>query len=92
MKASDIVLLTHHNYREGQNPTSSIEKLLGIDPKLQPQLHQLSEASHNCGVPYRICEVNSFSGGGRPGISDTMAAALWVLDYMLRSQRTAARA
>jgi hypothetical protein len=26
--------------------------------------------------------VNSFSGGGRPGVSDTLAAALWVLDYM----------
>jgi hypothetical protein len=33
--------------------------------------------------PYRICEVNSFSGGGRPGVSDTTAGALWALDYML---------
>lgn len=78
----DIVLLTHHYYREGQNPTSSIEKLLGVDPKLQRQLDQLRAASTKCGVPYRICEVNSFSGGGRPGVSDTMAGALWVLDYM----------
>ena len=43
---------------------------------------QLSAASKSCGLPYRICEVNSFSGGGRPGVSDTMAGALWVLDYM----------
>ncbi len=78
----DAVLLTQHYYREGQNPASTIEKLLGVDPKLQPRLDQLSAASHSCGVPYRICEVNSFSGGGRPGVSDTMAAALWALDYM----------
>jgi len=78
----DAVLLTHHYYREAQNPTSTIEKLLGTDPNLQPQLAQLSAASESCGVRYRICEVNSFSGGGRPGVSDTMASALWVLDYM----------
>ena len=81
-EGKDAVLLTHHYYREGQNPTSTIEKLLNVDPKLQPQLDKLRAASRDCGLPYRICEVNSFSGGGRPGVSDTMAAALWVLDYM----------
>jgi hypothetical protein len=81
-EGKDIVLLTHHYYREGQNPGSTIAKLLGVDPKLQPQLDQLHAASQRCGVPYRICEVNSFSGGGRPGVSDTMVSALWVLDYM----------
>lgn len=81
-EGKDAVLLTEHYYREGQNPTSTIEKLLGPDPKLQPRLDQLSAASKSSGLPYRICEVNSFSGGGRPGVSDTMAGALWVLDYM----------
>jgi hypothetical protein len=81
-EGKDAVLLTHHYYREGQNPGSTIEKLLGFDPKLQPELDQLRAASESSGVPYRICEVNSFSGGGRPGVSDTMAAALWALDYM----------
>jgi hypothetical protein len=81
-EGKDSVLLTHHYYREGQNPSSSIEKLLGVDPKLQPQLTALKAASQSCGAPYRICEVNSFSGGGRPGVSDTLAGALWALDYM----------
>jgi len=81
-EGKDIVLLTQHYYREGQNPTSTIEKLLGSDPKLQPRLDQLSAASKTSGLRYRICEVNSFSGGGRPGVSDTMAGALWALDYM----------
>jgi hypothetical protein len=81
-EGKDLAILTHHYYREGQNPTSTVEKLLGVDPKLQPQLDTLDVASRSCNVRYRICEVNSFSGGGRPGVSDTMAGALWVLDYM----------
>src|SRR5579883_1154085 len=81
-EGQDAVLLTHHYYRENQNPTSTIEKLLSADPSLQPKLDRLRAASQHCGAPYRICEVNSFSGGGRPGVSDTLASALWVLDYM----------
>ena len=81
-EGKDIKLLTHHYYREGQNPTSSIDKLLHTDPKLAPILEKLRTASESSGVPYRICETNSFSGGGKPGVSDTTAAALWVLDFM----------
>jgi hypothetical protein len=81
-EGKDIRLLTHHYYREGQNPTSTIEKLLHVDPKLAPILSKLKAAAESSGVPYRICETNSFSGGGKPGVSDTLAAALWVLDFM----------
>ena len=82
-EGKDAVLLTHHYYRGGQkNPGSSIEELLGVDPKLQPELDTLRAASRSCGKPYRLCEINSFSGGGRPGVSDTMAGALWALDIM----------
>jgi hypothetical protein len=81
-EGNDIKLLTHHYYREGQNPTSTIDKLLHTDPKLAPTLAKLNAASESSGVSYRICETNSFSGGGKPGVSDTLAAALWVLDFM----------
>jgi len=81
-EGKDIKLLTHHYYREGQNPTSTIDKLLHPDPKLSPILAKLRTASESSGLPYRICETNSFSGGGRAGVSDTLAAALWVLDFM----------
>ncbi|HTT18473.1 MAG TPA: glycosyl hydrolase family 79 C-terminal domain-containing protein [Candidatus Sulfotelmatobacter sp.] len=80
----DVKLLTHHYYREGQNPTSTVEKLLHPDPKLDPMLAELRAASKSCGVPYRICETNSFSGGGKPGVSDRFASALWVLDFMYK--------
>jgi hypothetical protein len=81
-EGKDIKLLTHHYYREGQNPTSTIDKLLVVDPKLESTLAKLRAASDSSSVPYRICETNSFSGGGRPGVSDTLGAALWVLDFM----------
>lgn len=81
-EGKDVKLLTHHYYREGQNPTSTIDKLLHTDPKVAPMLAKLKAASALSGVPYRICETNSFSGGGKPGVSDTLAAALWALDFM----------
>jgi len=81
-EGKDVKLLTHHYYREGQNPTSSIDKLLRPDPKLAPMLAQLSAASKSSGIPYRICETNSFSGGGKPGVSDAFASALWALSFM----------
>jgi len=43
-------------------------------------LRQISEQAH---LPFRICETNSFSGGGKPGVSNTFGSALWMLDYML---------
>ena len=78
----DLTLLTHHYYRAGESPASSLEMLLNPDPKLAPILETLRQASASLRVPYRICETNSFSGGGRPGVSGTFGAALWVLDYM----------
>jgi hypothetical protein len=78
----DLRLLTHHYYREGQNPASTADKLLRPDPKLAAMLDRMRAASQSSGVPYRICETNSFSGGGRPGVSDTFTAALWALDYL----------
>jgi hypothetical protein len=82
-EGSDLKVLTHHYYREGQNPTSSLAKLLNPDPRLDSMIAMMKQASTAAHVPYRICETNSFSGGGRPGVSDTFGAALWTLDYML---------
>jgi hypothetical protein len=79
----NIKLLTHHYYRDGaHNPASTIHELLHPDPRLPQILKQLFSASQSSGLPYRICETNSFFGGGKPGVSDTLASALWVLDFM----------
>jgi hypothetical protein len=79
----DLKLLTHHYYRGGaRNLNSSLDELLAPDPHLGRMLDAMRAASHKAGIPYRICETNSFSGGGKPGVSDTFGSALWALDYM----------
>lgn len=79
----DLKLLTHHYYRGGaRNPRSSLDELLAPDPHLGQMLDSMRAASTKAGIPYRICETNSFSGGGKPGVSDTFGSALWTLDYM----------
>src|SRR6202023_2346973 len=45
-------------------------------------LAQFQAAAKSAGKPWRMCETASFSGGGKAGVSDTFASALWVLDYV----------
>lgn len=82
-EGSDLKLLTHHYYRGGAgNPASTLDLLLQSDPKLAPDLAKMKQAADKAHIPFRICETNSFSGGGKPGVSDTLGSALWMLDYM----------
>lgn len=82
-EAGDMKLATHHYYRGGaSSPRATLQTLLtrdeGFDLRLDA-LHTLCTKHH---LDYRINEVNSFSGGGKPGVSDTFGSALWCLDYM----------
>lgn len=83
-EGSDLKLLTHHRYAEGPptSPQSTIERLLAPSEGLTRMLVTCEAATRSTGVPYRICETNSCYGGGKPGVSDTFAAALWGLDYL----------
>ncbi len=82
-ESADCRLLTSHYYRGGAgDPRSTMERMLAHDEGLDQQLEKLRSISHSCGVPYRINETNSFYGGGKAGVSDTFASALWCLDYM----------
>ncbi len=79
----DIQLLTHHYYRTGaKRPDATIAVLLKPDDAWHERLRRLQAISRDSGVPFRINEVNSFYGGGKAGVSDTFASALWSLDYM----------
>lgn len=80
--AGDVQLLTTHYYRTSQNHGSA-EQLLHPDPRLMDTLVRLRTASQQSRIPWRMCETNSFSGGGLRGVSDTIIGALWTLDYML---------
>ena len=77
-----VQLLTTHYYR-GNQKNGTAEQLLDSDPRLKDILIRLRRASHESGIPWRMCETNSFFGGGRPGVSDTFVGSLWTLDYML---------
>jgi len=82
-EAPDVRLLTHHYYRTGaRTPGATIENLLQPDTAWSGRMRHLQDLSRETGVPWRINEVNSFYGGGKAGVSDTFAAALWSLDYM----------
>lgn len=77
-------LLTHHYYEEGppQNPGSTPENLLKPRGRFDRICEQLRATSRSVKVPYRIVEINSCFGGGKAGVSDTFASALWGLDLM----------
>jgi hypothetical protein len=78
----DVQLLTTHYYRNGQT-RGSADQLLNPDPRLKDILTRLRTASRQTEIPWRMCETNSFSGGGLPGVSNTFIGALWTLDFML---------
>jgi hypothetical protein len=83
--APDVVLLTSHYYAMGPAgaPGITMDKLLSPDPKLERDLQIAMAAARNAGLPYRMSEGNSCWNGGQPGVSDTLASALWVADMML---------
>ena len=78
----EVQLLTTHDYRANQKQGSA-EELLTPDPRLNDVLMRMRAVSQQSGIPWRMCETNSFSGGGLPGVSDTLVGALWTLDFML---------
>ena len=84
-EAKDMKLVLHHYYRGSANsPQATIARLLGPHPEWDSTLDKLREVCDANGLAYRINEVNSFSGGGKPDVSDTFASALWCLDFMFR--------
>ena len=83
-EGADLKLLTHHYYALGppSNPSTTITNLLGGSERFDRKLARLEAISTAAHLPYRLCELNSCFGGGKAGVSDTFASALWVLDLM----------
>lgn len=82
----DAVFLSSHLYAmgPGTDPTQNAALLLSGKSRLAEQIAQARAASTG-GVPFRLTEVNSCFRGGRPGVSDAFAAALWGADMMLET-------
>ena len=89
-KHPDVILLTSHYYAMGpaSSPQATLQNLLDPDPKLatlkRRDLHVIAEAQEEARLPYRMSEGNSCWDGGKPGVSDTFASALWCAGYMLQ--------
>ena len=89
-KHPDVILLTSHYYAMGpaSSPQATLGNLLSPDPKLatlkQRDLHVIAEAQQIAHLPYRMSEGNSCWDGGKAGVSDTFASALWCAGYMLQ--------
>jgi hypothetical protein len=84
-EAKDIKLLLFHHYRTGaMKPEATMDNLLKADDAWTTKLKQLQTIARDNGVAFRINELNSFSGGGKPGVSDTFGSALWCLDIMFQ--------
>ena len=86
----DVVLLTGHYYAMGPagSPGATLDQLAETDPK-QATMHAsgfpvAAAAMKTAGLPFRMSEGNSCWNGGQPGVSDTLASAVWCADMMLR--------
>jgi hypothetical protein len=93
-ESSNLALVTQHAYTDqctslnrtsppsdyllqsaAQNCATSTYVLAGVAP------------SHALGLKYRLDEMNSITGGGLSGISNTFQAALWIADECARLAR-----
>src|SRR5262249_34165170 len=80
-----ITTLTHHYYFGGPatNPEVNIPNLLkpATMAKVQNTANIATAAAKKMGVRVRMTEGNTCYRGGKPGMSDVFAAALWAADY-----------
>ena len=83
--APRIAALTHHYYFGGPpaNPDVNIDRLLQPDPGVRNTAAAMREAARPLGVVLRMTEGNTCYLGGKPGVSDVLASALWAADYLL---------
>jgi len=79
-----VVLLTRHYYADGPatDPAVTLAKLLRTTPNLDATLAEVQAYGNAARRPFRIAEINSVYSGGRPGVSNTLGAALWGLEAM----------
>ena len=80
----EAVFLSQHYYAEGPptDPSMTIERLLRPNPKLQDEFEGMNTTMQESGLPFRLAETNSCYQGGKQGVSDTFASALWSADLM----------
>jgi hypothetical protein len=76
------VCLSRHYYRDGA-PHGSIPNLLATDSGFLAEVEQIMRVADAGHVPFRLSEANSYYSGGRDGVSNVFASALWGADFSL---------
>jgi hypothetical protein len=81
---SKVKLIDGHYYLTGPatDPSITYQCLLPADAVLPIYLQGLYSAASKYGLPFRVTECNNIWGGGKAGVSDIFASALWALDFM----------
>jgi hypothetical protein len=82
----EFTFLSSHYYAEGppSDPTMDISRLLFPNANLVKIIGRIREIILESGLPYRMTEGNSCYFGGKDGVSNTFASALWGGDYTLQ--------
>jgi len=78
-----LALLTDHYYagRGHSRAAFTGEILVSPDTLLASNLKLMRDAQNETGIPFYIGETNSFAGSV-PGVSDSYAASLWIIDFL----------
>lgn len=81
---NQIAYLSQHYYAEGPptDPSMTIERLLRPNPKLVAEFAGMAQTHKDTGLPFRMTETNSCYQGGKKGVSNTFASALWGAELM----------
>lgn len=88
----DAVMTTRHHYplTASRDTVFDHPRFCSVENLLKPEtaassmklLEQHERASAQAGLPFRVGETGSASMGGKDGVSDVFASALWSVDYM----------
>ncbi len=81
-------LLTAHYYPLsscGEHPTIAELLSANVRRKESEMLVKMLAIAHTYATPLRMDETNDISCEGEPGVSDSLASALWALDYTARA-------
>jgi hypothetical protein len=80
-----VSTLSHHHYWGGppSSPKATIANLMRPDPVVAQQATASRAAAAKMGAAYRMTEGNTVYRGGKYGLSDAFASALWAADYLL---------
>lgn len=78
----EALLLSRHYYREAAE-NGSLADILRHDDEFDREVATLADAARSHRHGFWLTETNSYYRGGRDGVSNTFASALWGLDYTL---------